>query len=101
MSDQREMLAEALRLAKENPEAEIHVCVASDELLEDYAWTGHVITRVELGWWYVHNERIFTDPAELADELDSEAVDNDEPIFTEDNARSLMTRAVLIYTRAG
>ena len=101
MNDQREMLAEALRLATENPEAEIHVLATSDELVDEFAWTGHVIFKVELGWWYVHDERILVDPSELSEYLDDEAFDECGPAVTEDDARGLMVRAILIYTRAG
>lgn len=97
---QRELLTEALRLANENPDAEIHVCAASDELLEDYAWTGHHISKVELGWWHVDGDRIYTDPDELQEVLDDEAYDNGAPPVTEEQARAMMKPAILIYTRA-
>jgi len=99
---QREYLAEAMRLATENTDAQIHILAASDELLigEGYAWTGHHISRVELGWWCVHGDRIYTDPDELRDDLDDEAFDMGAASVTIESAQAMMTPAILIYTRA-
>ena len=96
---QRELLADALRLATENPDAEIHVCAESDELLGDeYAWTIHHISKVELGWWYVDDgtDLIFNDPGELVEHYAGWY----EEDITEEQAHSIMKPAILIYTRA-
>ena len=42
---QHEYIQEIFNLAKENPDLQIHFCVASDELDEDFTWTIHRICR--------------------------------------------------------
>ena len=94
---QREALREALRLAEEHPEADIHICVASDDVLDDFVWTSHKIDRVQLGWWYMSGERIVIDLDEIREEMESE-YDRDVSI---EEAEKAAKRVVLIYTDAG
>lgn len=96
---QAALLQKAVRLAKENPDAEIHVLADSEELLYgEYQWTGHLIARVELGYWHVHGgDKIFTDPYDLAEEL----AEMEEREVSEEGATAMMKRAILIYTAAG
>lgn len=97
---QRELLKQALQLADEHPDAEIHFLVDAEELLPEYAWTGHEINKVKLGWWAYHPEfddMILTDVGDMRDALE-ENLDRD---VSEDEASEHMKRAILIHTRAG
>lgn len=89
----------AVDLAEKNPEAEIHFLVASDEVFEDYGWTAQYITYVELCRCYKHEDRMYTDPGELMEVLCYEALDK-ENLPTKAEILSMMTPAILIYTRA-
>lgn len=93
---QIELLRKAVSIAEENPDIGIHVLASSEEILPDYLWTAHHIKRVELGYWYEDNERIYTDPDELAEELS----DVDDVEATVEDAIRIMKRAILIYTGA-
>ena len=94
---QRGLIEKAFELSRDYPDYEIHVLAASEELLIDCAWTGHKLSKVELGWWREHDEYIVTDPDEMRDILEEDYGRE----FTEDEARAQMSPAILIHTRAG
>ncbi len=95
---QLEYLEKAVQLKRENPGADIHICVASEEMQLDFGWTAHEISRVELGYWYCPGtEQIYTDVDEVIEKLS----DEQEREVTEEEAYNLMSPAILIYTRAG
>ena len=95
---QREYLEQALKLAKENPDAEIHVCAYAEEVLppEEAMWTSHKIMRVELGEWGVYDERIYTETDDLRDQMECDLGRD----VTYDEALEHMEPAILIRTRA-
>lgn len=55
---QIELVNKIVQLSKENPDAEIKLCVSND-LAADFGWTAHKIKRVELSSWLVINEMCF------------------------------------------
>lgn len=65
---QVEFVQKIMYLAAANPEAEIKVCV-DNEFADDYGWTAHKITRVELSEWIPLDERIYTDEDLAKDEI--------------------------------
>lgn len=95
---QQEQIDKLYRLRHENPEAEIHVCVASQELVVDdsYAWTVHEIRRVELGWWAFDDDQFFTGVEEYYEHLH----DFLELDVSEEEVAAKMSRAIIIYTGA-
>ena len=64
---QVEFLEEILKLKKENPDFEIHFCVASEEVVEFEKWTQHEITRVEILPWLENGEKIFINEKDIRD----------------------------------
>lgn len=93
---QREWIDELHQLCQEYPKADIHVCVASHELVDDYAWTAHEIRRVALGLWVADDDQFFTDPDEYYEHLH----DFLELDVTREEAAEKMRRAIIIYTGA-
>lgn len=99
MKTQLELLKEAVALAEANPEAGIHICAYSSELIDDYAWTKHQISSVELDWLYTNDDHIIVGVDNIRDCLDYPK-DDDEPGATEAEAIAVSSLAILIYTDA-
>lgn len=96
MDKQRELLNKAVLLAQAYPDVQIHVCVDNDEIAEDFRWTSHHISKVELGEWATYNEKIFVDKSDYFDEV--EWMEDIE--LTEEELDAAFAPAILIYTRA-
>jgi len=96
--NQKELLHKLNTFVIEHPEYEIHFLVNSDEL-SDYTWTAHQMQKVELGYWYVHDETVFTNPDDYIEVLMDECED-----ITEDEGEIMaydkMDKCILVYTGA-
>lgn len=100
MTTQKEWLEKALKLANENPEAEIVVCADSSELLEEYGWTIHQITSVELEYQHTNEDgEITVGLDEIKDKMDY-GNDNDSPETTDEEAIKVSKQVIAIYTGA-
>jgi hypothetical protein len=103
---QEQFLQEALELKKQNPEMDIHICVDSDEILEDSTWTAHRIGKVEISPWFEDGDQIITDEDQIKEHF--------EDLFYEDYENKVelakavdrkydteVKKAICIYTYAG
>lgn len=104
MKKQEEFLQEVLELKKENPDAEIHFCIDSDEILE-YVRTVHKITSVVLCPWFANDERILTDVDEIKELFAEQGTD----FMTDDEVNKLVAEryekevktAICVFTHIG
>ena len=65
---QIDFINKIVELKAANPDAEIKMCV-SNEFADDYGWTAHEITRVELSPYIEIDERIYTDKDSAIEEI--------------------------------
>ncbi len=106
MKTQEEFLQEILDLKKQHPEADIHFCVDSDEILE-YGWTAHKITRVEISpWWFDGGERIETDEDVIRDKMKNilfvdGMTDEECKKAVDEQYQKEVKEAICVYTHAG
>ena len=63
----KDKIYELIKLMQDYPGLEVKLFVASDELLEDYAYTSHDIKSVEISQWCKVEEHIFIDEDELSE----------------------------------
>jgi len=96
MKTQIELLKEAVKIAEENPTLEIIIAANSDELLQEYGWTKHQITSVEISQYCEHDDKIITDIDELIENMEYD-LDRD---VTEEEAEKEMKNVILIKTGA-
>ena len=67
---QEQFLQEALELKKQNPEMDIHFCVDSDDVLEEYSWTAHRIGKIEISPWFEDGDMILMDEDQIKEHLE-------------------------------
>ena len=77
--EQIEMIQKVIDLKKENPAAEIKVCVDND-LSEDHGWTSHKIQKVELSSWINVNDSIYTDEDLAKDAIEDMFFDDEKDL---------------------
>jgi len=104
MSTQREKIKELVELMGANPDMEIHLCVDSEEILENCKWTAHKIGKIEICPWYEDGDRIITNE----DEIYEIVYDNLFDIEHEEDAHRMAQEVVdnckqviCVYTFAG
>ena len=88
-----------------DPTLEIHFLVDSDEMSE-YSYSAHLITKVEIMYWYEDDERIMTDEEQIKesmydDEADNPISDEELDILVDRRFKKEVKRAIVAYTRAG
>lgn len=76
------LLVKALELHSQHPTFPIHCLIDSEELVGDYQWTGHIMSSVELGWWYEEKEgeQIWTEWDDIIDRIQCEGDEKDDHI---------------------
>lgn len=74
------LLVKALELHSQHPTFPIHCLIDSEELVGDYQWTGHILSSVELGWWYEEKEgeQIWTEWDDIIDRIQCEGDEKDD-----------------------
>lgn len=106
MKSQIEFLKKAIKLKNENPEMDIHFCACSDELLNDFAWTAHLISKIEINPWLQDDERIYIDEDEIKEyykdlHADDNITDDELNILIDNLYKENVKDAICIYTNAG
>ena len=100
---QEQYLQETLELKKQNPEMEIHFCVAN-ELSDENDWTSHEIWKVEISEWFCANEEIMTDENTIRDYLEDQADMglNEEQVklYVDSRYSNEVVMAICVYTKA-
>jgi hypothetical protein len=103
MTTQREWLLKAVDLSRENPDAEIHCFISSDEVSE-FAYSSQQIFKVALEWWYCPNEEIIVGLEYIIEQLeyesDDESDDENAKEISEEDAKKVSKQVISIYTRA-
>lgn len=102
---QVEFLEEILRLKKENPDFEIHFCVASEEVAEFSKWTNHKITHVSVLPWLQNDEKILISEKDIRDffvgETDLEYWSKEDlSKFVSDRYAAAVKLAICVFTNA-
>ena len=102
---QVEFLEEILRLKKENPDFDIHFCVASEEVVEFDKWTKHQITRVEVLPWLQNDEKILLAEKDIRDFFVGEAdfgywTKEEMDKFVGDRYAEAVKLAICVFTNA-
>ena len=69
MKRQLELMKEAVKLAEENPNYEIHFAVSNEELSEG-AWTDHEIESVNIEWLCRISDVIYLGKKEIEEEYE-------------------------------
>jgi hypothetical protein len=103
---QEQFLQEALEFKKQNPEMDIHICVDSDEILEDSTWTAHRIGKVEISPWFEDGDQIIMDEDQIKEHLEDFLCDeykNDAELekAVDEKYKAEVKKAICIYTYAG
>lgn len=95
MKTQIDFLKEAVRIAEENPEMEIHFAINSEKLTYEN-WTYHKIISIKKSLYYEGDGKIMTDMDDIIEHLSYEY----DREITEKEARKEMKEFILIYTGA-
>ena len=96
-------MQEILELKKQNPEMEIHFCVAN-ELSDENDWTSHEIWKVEVSEWFCAFDKFLTDEdmirEHLAEEADIGLSEEQVKFYVDSRYAEEVTMAICVYTRA-
>jgi hypothetical protein len=96
MKTQLEFLKEAVALAEADPDLEIIVGVASDEVCEDSFWSKQQIIKVEKVLSWTRDENIFTGLKDIMEEMEY-FLDRQ---VTEEEILKQSKEVIMIYTNA-
>ena len=96
MKKQIEYLKKSIELSEQHPEMEVIIGVNRDEILDDFVWTRHKITSVEISLYYEQDEKIITDIDEMREDMENYLGRE----VTEPEAIKEMKEVILIRTGA-